>query len=123
METTRKTIFLVDDNKSNLVVGSDALAGTYKVFTFISGEKLFKVLERLKPDMILLDVEMPEMNGYDVLERLKNNSQTSQIPVIFLTATRCEKGEAKGLSMGAVDYITKPLQPSLHLERIEKYLS
>ncbi|MCL2387263.1 MAG: response regulator [Defluviitaleaceae bacterium] len=122
MKTERKTIFLVDDNKSNLVVGSDALNGSYRVFTLDSGARLLKMLEKLVPDLILLDVEMPEMSGYEVLGKLKDDDRFRSIPVIFLTALDTAETELKGLSLGAIDYITKPIMPPLLLKRIELHL-
>ncbi|MCL2226394.1 MAG: response regulator [Oscillospiraceae bacterium] len=122
MSADRKTIFLVDDNRSNLVMGKTALSGIYNVFTVNSGARMFQALEKTTPDLILLDVEMPEMDGYDVLERLKSDENTAHIPVIFLTAMNSEETEFKGLSLGAVDYITKPFSPPLLLKRIELHL-
>jgi len=122
MDTTSKTIFLVDDNRSNLVVGKKALSPSYNVFTIISGKRMFSALEKIIPDLILLDVEMPEMSGYEVLEKLKENSNYADIPVIFLTALSGDDTELKGLSMGAVDFIAKPFSPALLLKRIELHL-
>jgi putative two-component system response regulator len=122
MGTERKTIFLVDDNLTNLTVGKTALAEHYNVFTLNSGEKLLKMLEKNIPDLILLDIEMPEMNGYDVIKIIKNKDKTKHIPVIFLTARDDAEGELEGLSLGAIDYITKPFSPVLLLKRIETHL-
>jgi len=122
LNTLKKTLFLVDDNRSNLVVGKNALSDSYNVFTIISGDRMFQALEKMTPDLILLDIEMPEMNGYDILERLKQDKKTSYIPVIFLTALSSNDTEIKGLSVGAVDYITKPFSPSLLRKRIELHL-
>ena len=122
MNPEKKTIFIVDDNKSNLVVGSEALAEHYRVFTIDSGIRLFKMLEKLIPHLILLDVEMPEMDGYEVLEHIKKDSRFEHIPVIFLTALGNTETEIKGLSLGAVDYITKPFSPILLLKRVELHL-
>jgi len=119
---SQKTIFIVDDNRSNLIVGKEALSGNYNVFTIISGPQMFKIFDRVVPDLILLDVEMPEMNGYDVLQLLKQDIKTAHIPVIFLTGLSSEDTELKGLSMGAVDYITKPFSKPLLLKRIELHL-
>ena len=115
-------IYLTDDDLTNLSMGADALSGSYNVFTFNSGERMLKMLERHTPDLILLDVEMPVMNGYEVIRRIKENEITNNIPVIFLTAkTDCES-ELEGLSLGAIDYITKPFSPPLLLKRIEVHL-
>ena len=118
----RKTIFLVDDDLTNLTIGDDALSELYNVFTFSSGVLLIKMLERHIPDLILLDVEMPEMNGYETIKRLKEKPETYQIPVIFLTAKSDGESELEGLSLGAIDYIIKPFSPPLLLKRIEVHL-
>jgi len=118
----RKTIFIVDDDLTNLTVGASALSGVYDVFTFFSGGLLLKRLARQVPDLILLDVDMPEMNGYDVITQLKGNNDTCHIPVIFLTAKSDGESELEGLSLGAIDYIAKPFSPPLLLKRIEMHL-
>lgn len=122
MENARKKIMLVDDNITNLTMGKNALIADYDVFTIPSGEKLFKLLTKINPDLILLDVEMPEMNGYDVIKLLKKDEKTVHIPVIFLTAKNDEGSELEGFSLGAVDYITKPFSIPLLLKRIESHL-
>ncbi|MCL2767307.1 MAG: response regulator [Synergistaceae bacterium] len=121
-QTEQKTVFLVDDSATNLTIGKNALIGKYNVFTIPSGEKLLKMLERISPDLILLDVEMPEMNGYETIKKVKSNVNTSNIPVIFLTAKTEAANELEGLSLGAIDYITKPFSPPLLLKRIEVHL-
>ena len=118
----RQVIFIVDDDITNLTIGSDALADTYNVFTFNSGELVLKRLERQIPDMILLDVNMPEMSGYDVIKQIKKKRETSKIPVIFLTSKTDGESELEGLSLGAIDYISKPFSPPLLLKRIELHL-
>ncbi|MCL1956896.1 MAG: response regulator [Fibromonadales bacterium] len=118
----RKTIYLVDDNVTNLTLGKDALVEHYKVFTMNSGAALLKFLEKNIPDLILLDVEMPEMNGYEVIKLVKSKRETKDVPVIFLTAKTDGDSELEGLSLGAIDYITKPFSPSILLKRIETHL-
>lgn len=118
----QKTIFLVDDDMTNLTVGAAALSDHYSVFTFISGRLLLKRLEKQIPDMILLDINMPEMSGYEVIRHIKQKEETSHIPVIFLTANSDGEGELEGLSLGAVDYIMKPFSPPLLLKRLEMHL-
>jgi len=122
MNTERKTIFLVDDDITNLTVGRNALAEFYNVFTMDSGERMFKMLEKNIPDLILLDVNMPEMSGYEAIKVLKGVKRTGDIPVIFLTAQSDNDSELEGLSLGAIDYITKPFTPVLLLKRIEIHL-
>ncbi|MDR0704598.1 MAG: response regulator [Planctomycetaceae bacterium] len=122
MENELKTVLLVDDDLTNLVNAKNVLGKHFEVFTIPSGEKLFKILERVTPDIILLDVEMPEMNGYEVIKNLKSNPKTADIPVIFLTARIDIGSELEGLTLGAVDYITKPFAPSLLLKRVENHL-
>jgi putative two-component system response regulator len=122
MNGERKTVFVVDDNVTNLTLGKNALAGHYNVFTLNSGARLLKMLEKNIPDIILLDVDMPEMDGYETIRHLKSNPETLHIPVIFLTAKTDGQSELTGLSLGAIDYITKPFTPPLLLKRIEVHL-
>jgi putative two-component system response regulator len=119
MNNLRETIILVDDNISNLTIGKNVLCDKYNVFTVSSGEKLFKILTKVTPNFIMLDIEMPEMDGYAVIRQLKKNPQTASIPVIFLTARNDSNSELEGLSLGAVDYISKPFSPPLLLKRLE----
>jgi len=104
------------------MAGSNALDDYYNVLTLNSGARLLKALEKNTPDLILLDITMPEMNGYEVIKLLKSNSETANIPVIFLTAKNDDESELEGLSMGAIDYIIKPFSPPLLLKRIEVHL-
>jgi putative two-component system response regulator len=122
MEEERKTIVLVDDNKTNLSAGKNMLKDKYKVFPAPSAAIMFDLLEHIVPDLILLDVEMPEMNGYEAIKRLKSNPQQAGIPVVFLTAMTDKDSEQQGLSLGAVDYVTKPFSAPVLLERIEKHI-
>ncbi|MDR3012644.1 MAG: response regulator [Chitinispirillales bacterium] len=121
-ETKRKTIFMVDDNLTNLTVGKSALIDKYKVFTIPSGKKLFEMLDKATPDMILLDIEMPDMDGFEIIGILKKDPKTAEIPVIFLTARSDSGSELEGLSLGAIDYISKPFSPPLLLKRIEVHM-
>lgn len=122
MVKPRAKIMLVDDNITNLTVGKSALNENYDVFTVPSGDKLLRILEKTLPDLILLDVEMPEMNGYEVIRILKLDPRTADIPVIFLTAKSDTGSEIEGLSLGAIDYITKPFSPPLLRKRLEMHL-
>lgn len=122
MESEKVLIILVDDNAANLQIGKNVLSEKYRVATASSAEKLFSLLENNYPAIILLDIEMPEMNGYEAIKILKSKSETKNIPVIFLTAKTEVDAELEGLSLGAIDYITKPFQPALLLKRIEMHL-
>jgi putative two-component system response regulator len=120
--TDQKKIFFVDDNTANLMIGKKALIGKYHVFTIPSGTKLFELLEKVHPDLILLDIEMPEMSGFDVIKRLKADPELADIPVVFLTAKNDALNEIEGLSYGAIDYILKPFSPPILLKRIENHM-
>jgi putative two-component system response regulator len=122
METKRDLVVMVDDDITNLTVGMSNLSESYDVFTAPSGKKLFALLEKVTPSLILLDIEMPEMNGYEVIQILKASEKTSNIPVIFLTATIDPRNEVKGLSLGAVDYITKPFSRELLIKRVNLHI-
>ena len=122
MESDRNKIIIVDDDITNLTVGKNALADKYDVFTAPSGAKLFQLLEKLTPDMILLDIEMPGISGYEVIRKLKSSEKPAEIPVVFLTSIIDPESEVKGLNLGAIDYITKPFSRELLLKRIEVHL-
>jgi len=122
MDNERETIIIVDDVVTNLTVGMNSLDTVYDVFTAPSGPKLFAILDKVTPDLILLDIEMPEMDGYEVIQILKASSKTSNIPVIFLTSKIDPANEVKGLDLGAVDYITKPFSRELLLKRVDLHL-
>ena len=122
MNNKREMIIIVDDVVTNLTIGTNSLNDIYDVFTAPSGKKLFSILEKVTPDLILLDIEMPEMDGYEVIQILKASDKTSSIPVIFLTAVIDPVSEVKGLDLGAVDYITKPFSRELLLKRVGLHL-
>ncbi|MDR2529017.1 MAG: response regulator [Synergistaceae bacterium] len=122
MSDDRGTIMIVDDNMTNLATGKAMLKDYYKVYPVPSAEIMFDLLENVLPDLILLDIEMPEMDGYDALKKLKDSPQWEQIPVIFLTQKIDEDSELQGLSMGAIDYVTKPFSAPLLVKRIENHL-
>ena len=117
----KKTIFLIDDDIINLTIGRNVLSENYNILSLDSGEKLLKAIEKKLPDLILLDVDMPNMTGYETIAQLKEKG-CDNIPIIFLTARNDNESELKGLSLGAVDYITKPFSPALLLKRIEIHL-
>ncbi|GHV70869.1 response regulator [Spirochaetia bacterium] len=122
MAKERRIIMLVDDNTTNLTTGKNILGSYYNVFPIPSGAQLFEILARVKPDLILLDIIMPGMDGYEVIKKLKADPKTVDIPVIFLTARSDTGSELDGLSLGAIDYIAKPFSPPLLLKRIENHL-
>ena len=118
----RKLIMLIDDNLANLMVGKESLSDTFRVLTIPSAAKMFEMLERYTPGLILLDVDMPEMNGYEAIKILKDNPKTENIPVVFLTGMDDADSELQGLNLGAVDYITKPFSGPLLKKRVELHL-
>jgi putative two-component system response regulator len=118
----KKTIFLIDDNNTNLTVAEEALEEQYRVIALPSAERMFSALEKICPDLILLDIEMPEMSGFEAMELLQENKKYAKIPVIFLTARTDSESEAHGIEMGAVDFVTKPFSKSVLLNRIRHHL-
>jgi putative two-component system response regulator len=122
MGTERKLIVLVDDDLSNLRIGRNALSEIYEVYTAPSAEKLFELLKRYTPHLILLDIDMPDMDGYQTIQILKSIPDTKDIPVIFLTGKTNPDYEFKGLELGAMDYITKPFVSKLLNKRVELHL-
>jgi putative two-component system response regulator len=123
MDSSQKyKIMLVDDNISNLTMGKNLLKDKYDVFTIPSADKFFDLLKNVKPDLVLLDVEMPKINGYETIKRFKADESTKDIPVIFLTSKTDVVSELEGLSLGAADYVYKPFSPPLLKKRIENQL-
>jgi len=118
----RKTIFVVDDNDTNLTVAESALEAQYNVMTMASAQKMFVLLERIRPQLILLDIKMPEMDGFETLSRLKASKSYVNIPVIFLTAVQEPAMEVQGFEMGAVDFILKPFSVPVLLNRIRLHI-
>lgn len=118
-----QTILVVDDVPENIDVLGGILRPHYKVKAAVSGSSAIDIAMRsTRPDMILLDVMMPEMDGYQVIEALKSERHTRDIPVIFVTARSEDVDEARGFEVGAVDYITKPVSPSIVLARVRAQL-
>lgn len=119
-----KTIFIVDDNKTNLLSAKEALGGTYKAFALDSAARMFKLVEKIIPDLILLDIKMPDMDGFEAIKLLKEheNQKVRAVPVIFLTSVNNEESEMKGFELGAVDFINKPFSVPILLKRIELHI-
>ncbi len=120
----KMTILVVDDTPANIQILSELLSPTYRVKAATSGAKAISIAEATPtPDLILLDIMMPVMDGYTVCHYLKNNPKTANIPIIFVTAKSETVDEEKGFNMGAVDYITKPISPSIVYARIKTHLA
>ena len=116
------TIFVVDDSDTNLATAEEALEDHYNVMTVPSAAKMFSLLEKITPNFILLDIEMPEMNGFEALEKLKKNDLWANIPVIFLTGTTDASIEERGLKLGAVGIIVKPFSAPVLLDYIKSHI-
>ena len=119
---TKKIILIVDDTSQVINLLRDILRPSYKVFFATDGAKALQAAISKIPDLILLDVMMPEMDGYEVCEKLKANEKTWNIPVIFVTARDDGQDEARGFASGAVDYITKPFSRAVVLARVKSHL-
>ena len=115
-------IMLVDDSRTNLMAGKTALGKNYSVMTVASAKTMLESLEWCNPDLILLDVVMPDMNGFEAIRILKERPRTCNIPVVFLTARNEEIDEMEGLQLGAIDYIRKPFSAVILRKRVELYL-
>jgi DNA-binding response OmpR family regulator len=115
-------VLAVDDELINRMILEDLLQSHLEVITLDSGQACLTVLQDITPDLILLDVNMPHMNGFEVCRWLKAQPQFQRIPVIFLTAKITDQDQQLGLSLGAVDYITKPFTESILLARIQTHL-
>ncbi|MGL1931088.1 MAG: response regulator [Desulfotalea sp.] len=115
-------ILIVDDTPTNIKFLHDILRHDYKVSVAMRGVDAIKLVAKEPPDIILLDIMMPEMDGYEVCEILKANPETAKIPIIFVTAKVETEDEEKGLTMGAVDYLSKPVSPPIALARIRNHL-
>jgi diguanylate cyclase (GGDEF)-like protein len=118
----RAKILIVDDEPVNILMLNNLLAGGYHIIAATNGEQALKRAVTALPDLILLDTQMPDMNGYEVYEYLSKNEMTRTIPVVFVSASVNETEEKKGLEMGAIDYITRPYRPAILQARIKNYL-
>jgi DNA-binding response OmpR family regulator len=123
MDDEQKKIIAVDDVPENLTAIRNTLKDLYEVYPCPSAIKMFELLEHVKPDLILLDVKMPDMDGYEAINKLKSDARFKEVPVIFLSAMSDEQNEIEGLKLGAVDYIHKPFVTPLLLQRIKIHLS
>ncbi len=116
------SVMVVDDTEANIDILVEALGENYDVRVALDGETALEDISREAPDLILLDIMMPGMDGYEVCRHLKNDPAHRDIPIIFLTAMTEEQDEARGLSLGAVDYVTKPFSPDLVKARVFNHL-
>ena len=117
------SVLVVDDEPANIDILLGILSPYYHVKVAPSGAIALKIVQQFTPDLILLDIMMPEMDGFEVCKQLKTDRLLSQIPVIFVTALTQGENEEKGFKLGAVDYITKPVSPSITLARVKTHIS
>lgn len=122
MQEERQKILIVDDTPANIQILHEILQSDYVIFFATNGPDALRIVQREIPDLILLDIMMPVMDGYEVCTRIKADPRTHQIPVIFITAMTDEGDEAKGLECGAIDYITKPISPPIVTARVRNHL-
>lgn len=123
MTRKKHSLLLVDDEATNLQLLRHTLQDDYRLIFAKDGKTALELAQQELPDLILLDIMMPDMSGYEVLEQLKNNQQTRLISVIFITALSDSGDEQKGFTLGAVDYITKPFNPAIVKARVRTHLS
>jgi DNA-binding response OmpR family regulator len=118
----RKKIMIVDDNNTSLQIGKELLRDSYDVFPLPSAGKMFEALKKIKPDLILLDIKMPDMDGFEIIKILKADDAHANTPVIFLTASHLTTDAVEGFRLGAADYLTKPIRNPALIECVEKHL-
>ncbi len=122
MNSIKPTVLIVDDTRLNIKIITDILEKSYNLYSTTSGKQALEIVTSKKVDLILLDVVMPGMDGYEVCKRLKSDPQTQNIPVIFISAMTNVEDETKGLEMGAIDYIFKPVSPPILKARVRNHL-
>ena len=118
----RQRILIVDDAEENLLILENLLAEMADIHTARDGAEALAVAEELLPDLVLLDVRMPTMDGHEVCKRLKASDRTRNISVVFVTGLSDEEDEELGLELGAVDYVTKPFSPAIIMARVRNHL-
>lgn len=119
----RKTIFVIDDNVSVLALAEEALEKHYLVITLTSAESMFAIIDKVKPDLILLDMVMTNMDGIKTLKQLKSNPKLADIPVIFMSGLIDLDTEVQAIELGVTDFIAKPFSEALLKHRLKNYLS
>ena len=122
MIDTHEAIIIAGCDETNLNAAKSALVENHNVLIAPSKEKLFNILEEVTPELILLDVDTPDIDGYDVLKTLKSDEKTAEIPILLLSATNDSESHAKGLSLGAADYVSKPISKPLLTKRVGTYI-
>jgi len=122
MQSGRQKILIIDDTPANIQILNEFLQQDYAIFFSTNGPDGVRIAQQELPDLILLDIMMPEMDGYEVCAKIKTDPLTRQIPVIFITAMNAEEDEAKGLDAGAIDYITKPVSAPIVKARVKNHL-
>lgn len=123
MTTTLPRILIVDDESVNARILEMTLEGEYETIVAYTGHDAIRLANEWRPDLVLLDIMMPEMNGFDVCRIIKSESAGSTIPIIFVTALEKLSDESQGLTLGAVDYITKPINPDIVRLRVKNHLA
>src|SRR3954471_3530580 len=123
MDASKPVVLIVDDAPESIDVLRGVLGAEYQIKAAIHGAIALELVEASPPDLILLDVMMPEMNGFEVCERLKANPTSAHIPVIFVTTLADAGSEGRGLELGAVDYLTKPFVPTLVRSRVKSHIA
>ena len=118
----KNSILILDDEKSNIMALSHILSPMYTVYASRDGQDAIEIARDYSPDVVLLDVLMPGMDGYDVIEALKSSEATRKIPVIFITGLSNDEDVKKGISMGAADYISKPFNPTIVELRVQNQI-
>ncbi len=122
MKTERSNVLIVDDSRTNIAIMKDILSEDHEVFSALTGKDALKIARQENVDLILLDVVMPEMDGYEVCKRLKADPVTKNIPVIFVTSMSEMGDETKGLELGAIDYMIKPVRAPIIKARVRNHL-
>ena len=116
-------VLIVDDARANVDMLVEALRGDYKLSVALDGEAALRAIERSAPDLLLLDIMMPGIDGWETLTRLKRDNDTTGIPVIIFTAREHTRGHQKSSEMGAADYFRKPFEPDELIELVEKHIA
>jgi len=122
MDTGSNSILIVDDENMNMLVLTHILSPEYTLYAAKNGQSALRIAKKQRPDLILLDIIMPEMDGYEVLSLLKSDEETRKIPIVFISGLISPEDEKKGLEMGAADYINKPFNADDVREKVRNLL-